>query len=152
PLVWGVLFTALDVMVVLLLQNKGFRRIEAIVFALMTVIAACFAYEIFLAKPPVGELLVGLVPQPRILTNPAMLYVAVGILGATVMPHNLYLHSSIVQTRAFARNNDGRSLALRFATIDSTLALGVAFFINAAILIVAAAAFHGKTDVSSIDI
>jgi manganese transport protein len=109
---------------------------------LILLIGGCFAYEIALARPAIGELLVGLVPTPEIIHNPSMLYLAVGILGATVMPHNLYLHSSIVQTRAFERNDAGKSMAIRFATIDSTVALLFAFFINAAILIVASAAFH----------
>jgi manganese transport protein len=139
---YGVLLTACDVLVVLLLQNRSFRSIEAVVVVLILLIGGCFAYEIALAPPPVGELLTGLVPKPEIIHNSAMLYLAVGILGATVMPHNLYLHSSIVQTRAFERNDAGKSMAIRFATIDSTVALLFAFFINAAILIVAATAFH----------
>jgi manganese transport protein len=143
PLEWGVILTACDVLVVLLLQNRSFRSIEAVVVLLILLIGGCFAYEIVLARPAVGELMAGLIPTPQIIRNPSMLYIAVGILGATVMPHNLYLHSSIVQTRAFERSDAGKSMAIRFATIDSTVALLFAFFINAAILIVAGAVFHG---------
>ena len=143
PLEWGVLLTACDVLVVLLLQNRSFRSIEAVVVALILLIGGCFAYEIFLSPPAVGEMAAGLIPSPQIISNPSMLYLAVGILGATVMPHNLYLHSSIVQTRAFERSESGKAMAIRFATIDSTVALLFAFFINAAILVVAATAFHG---------
>jgi manganese transport protein len=152
PLVVGVAFTALDVMLVLLLQNKGFRRIEAIVMALMLVIAGCFVYEILLARPAAGEVLWGFVPTSGIVMNREMNLIAVGILGATVMPHNLYLHSSIVQTRAYERNDEGKAMAIRFATLDSTLALSLAFFINAAILIVAAKAFHGQPGIEEIGI
>jgi len=143
PLVVGVILTALDVVIVLLLQNKGFRYIEALVASLILVIGLCFAYEIVASGPQLGPMLSGLLPRPEIVTNPEMLYVAISILGATVMPHNLYLHSSIVQTRAFERNDEGKAMAVRFATIDSTVALVFAFFINAAILIVSAATFHG---------
>ena len=143
PLVWGIAITALDVMLLLLLQRRGFRLLEAIVATLVLTIGACFAYEIWAARPDAGGILRGFAPDARILRDPAMLYVAVGILGATVMPHNLYLHSSIVQTRAYPRTDEGRREALRLATVDSTLSLGFAFFINAAILVTAAAAFHG---------
>jgi manganese transport protein len=143
PLVWGVLFTALDVLVVLFLQNKSFRSIEAVVVVLILLIGGCFAYEIAVSHPSIAGILAGLVPQTEIVRNPAMLYIAVGILGATVMPHNLYLHSSIVQTRAYERSDQGKAMAIRYATIDSTAALLFAFFINAAILIVSAAVFHG---------
>ena len=143
PLVIGVIFTVLDVLIVLFLQHRGFRYIESLVMGLMLVIAGCFAYEILVAQPPAAEILRGLIPSPEIITNRQMLYIAVGILGATVMPHNLYLHSSIVQTRAFTRDDAGKATALKFATIDSTLSLLLAFFINAAILIVSAAVFHG---------
>ena len=143
PLIVGVILTALDVVVVLFLQNKGFRYIEALVASLIGLIGLCFAYDIAVSGPELGPVLAGLLPTPEIIQNPKMLYVAIGILGATVMPHNLYLHSSIVQTRAFERNEAGKSLAVRFATIDSTVALLFAFFINAAILIVSAATFHG---------
>jgi manganese transport protein len=152
PLEYGVLLTACDVLVVLLLQNRSFRSIEAVVVVLILLVGGCFAYEIVLSRPPVGELLVGLVPTPEIIHDRSMLYLAVGILGATVMPHNLYLHSSIVQTRAFERSEAGKSMAIRFATIDSTVALLFAFFINAAILIVAAAAFHGTENAQGVDI
>jgi manganese transport protein len=143
PLVAGILITALDVMIVLLLQHKGFRILEAIVASLIIIIGGCFAYELVVSHPAWGGVFSGLIPDARIVTNPSMLYIAIGILGATVMPHNLYLHSSIVQTRAFERNYRGKKMAVRFATIDSTVALLFAFFINAAILILSAATFHG---------
>jgi manganese transport protein len=153
PLVWGVLVTALDVFLILALQRYGFRKIEAFIVALLLIIAGCFAFELFHARPDVSGLLAGLVPTPGIVSDPSKLYLAIGILGATVMPHNLYLHSSIVQTRAFAHDDAGKTEAVRLATIDSTLALGLAFFINAAILILAAAVFHasGRTGVADID-
>ena len=143
PLVWGVVITALDVMLILFLQRRGFRVLEALVAALVLTIGACFAYEIWAARPSPGGILRGMAPDARILSDPEMLYVAIGILGATVMPHNLYLHSSIVQTRAYPRTTEGRREAIRLATIDSTASLGIAFFVNAAILVTAAAAFHG---------
>ncbi len=143
PLIWGVCLTALDVMLVLFLQHKGFRYVEALVLALIVCIAACFAFELWLSKPEPLAVALGFVPRTEVLTNPAMLYVAVGILGATVMPHNLYLHSSIVQTRRYEDTYDSKKEAIRFATLDSSIALMSALFINAAILIVAAAAFHG---------
>ncbi|MBI2812909.1 MAG: Nramp family divalent metal transporter [Opitutae bacterium] len=143
PLVWGCVITAVDVMVVLLLQNRGFRWLEAVVITLMLTIGGCFAVELFLAKPDLGGVLGGFVPGSQIVTNPAMLYVAIGILGATVMPHNLYLHSSIVQTRKYEQTAGGRREAIKYATIDSTFALMFALFINGAILVLAAAAFHG---------
>jgi manganese transport protein len=143
PIIVGVILTALDVFIVLFLQHKGFRYLEALVASLIFLIGGCFAYEIVISHPAIGPMLVGLIPRTEIITNPAMLYVAIGILGATVMPHNLYLHSSIVQTRAYKKDDEGRSTAIRFATIDSTVSLLFAFFINAAILVVAAAAFHG---------
>jgi manganese transport protein len=143
PLVVGVVLTACDVLVVLLLQNKSFRSIEAVVVSLIFLIGGCFAYEIAVSHPSIRGIVAGLIPTPEIVRNPHMLYIAVGILGATVMPHNLYLHSSIVQTRAFERNDEGKATAIRFATIDSTVALLFAFFINAAILIVSAAVFFG---------
>jgi manganese transport protein len=152
PLMAGVLITALDVLIVLALQGRGFRLIEAFVIALIASIAACFAYEIFFAQPLWREAAAGFVPRLEILKNREMLYIAIGILGATVMPHNLYLHSSIVQTRAFATDTSGKREALRFAVFDSTLALAFALFINAAILILGAAAFHtrGLHDVAEI--
>ncbi len=143
PLVWGVILTAFDVMIILFLQNHGFRLIEALVAGLIFMIGGCFFYEIVIASPQLGPILSGLIPNPEIVYNPEMLYIAIGILGATVMPHNLYLHSSIVQTRAYEKTPLGKKMAVKFATIDSTMSLLAAFFINAAILIIAAAAFHG---------
>jgi manganese transport protein len=143
PMIVGVLLTALDVMIVLLLQNKGFRVLECMVAGLIFLIGGCFAYEMIIAHPAWHGMVGNLLPKPEIITNPDMLYIAIGILGATVMPHNLYLHSSIVQTRAFQRNDEGRIMAIRFATFDSTTALLFAFFINAAILVLSAATFHG---------
>jgi manganese transport protein len=143
PLIWGVCITALDVLAVMYLQNKGFRYIEALVVTLILTIGGCFLAEIIFARPDVAAVLGGLVPKLEILQNPKMLYVAIGILGATVMPHNLYLHSSIVQTRKYEQNAAGKAEAIKFATLDSTVALMFALFINAAILIVSAASFHG---------
>lgn len=143
PLIVGVGLTALDVMVILLLQHKGFRMLECIVASLIVTIGGCFAYELLYSHPSISAALGGLIPRTEVITNPGMLYIAIGILGATVMPHNLYLHSSIVQTRNFRRDGEGKTLAVRFATIDSTLALFFAFFINGAILVLSAAAFHG---------
>ncbi|CAN5621963.1 Nramp family divalent metal transporter [soil metagenome] len=142
PLTVGILITALDVLLLLYLQNKGFQVIERIVASLIFLIVGCFGYELLVSQPNVGEVVAGLVPHTEIITNPGMLYIAIGILGATVMPHNLYLHSSIVQTRDFGRDDIGRQSAIKFATIDSTVSLFLAFFINAAILILSAAAFH----------
>jgi manganese transport protein len=144
PLVAGALLTALDAFLLLLLINKGFRLLEAFVIALLVVIASCFALQIAAAAPPLADVLRGFVPSPRIVADREMLYVAIGILGATVMPHNLYLHSSIVQTRAYGTSVPARRAAIRWATIDSTIALTLALFINAAILIVAAAVFHAS--------
>ena len=143
PLTVGIVITVLDVLVILLLQNKGFRYIEALVGGLIMLIFGCFAYEIAVSQPAIAGILEGLVPQTQVVLNPSMLYVAIGILGATVMPHNLYLHSSIVQTRNYNRTEEGARMAIKFATIDSSLALFLAFFVNAAILIVSAATFHG---------
>src|SRR5881409_1121873 len=131
PLVWGCLITASDVMLVLYLQTKGFRYIEAIVITLIAIIGSCFAAELFFSKPSLAGILGGFVPGPRIVANQEMLYVSIGILGATVMPHNLYLHSSIVQTRKFEQTLTGRHQAIKFATIDSTFALMFALLINA---------------------
>jgi manganese transport protein len=142
PLVWGVCITALDVIMVLFLQGKGFRYIEALVITIIAIIGGCFIAEIIFAKPNAGGLLLGYVPSLEILQNQAMLYIAVGILGATVMPHNLYLHSSIVQTRAWEEASDKKWEAIKFGTIDSTVALSIALFINSAILILSAATFH----------
>jgi len=152
PLIGGALLAALDAFLLLLLMNRGFRFLEAFVIALLAVIAVCFAVQIVAAAPPVAEVLHGFMPKSEIFTNPEMLYIAIGIIGATVMPHNLYLHSSIVQTRAYERNDEGRREAIKWATTDSTIALMLALFINAAILIVAAATFHksGHSDVAEI--
>ena len=152
PLVGGALIAALDAFLLLLLMNKGFRFLEAFVIALLIVIAVCFAIQVTAAAPPVAAMLKGFAPSTEIFTNPEMLYIAIGIIGATVMPHNLYLHSSIVQTRAYERSDEGRRDAIKWATTDSTIALMLALFINAAILIVAAATFHtsGHADVAEI--
>src|SRR4029079_2690465 len=128
---------------VLYLQHRGFRYVEALVVGLIVSIATCFAVEIWLARPAAVAVLAGFIPRSEVLVNPQMLYIALGILGATVMPHNLYLHSSIVQTRKYLDTHASKKEAIRFATIDSSVALMSALFINAAILIVAAAAFHG---------
>ena len=144
PLLAGVLITALDVLIVLALQGRGFRLIEAFVVTLIVTIAACFAYEIFFAQPLWREAAQGLIPRAEIFRNREMLYIAIGILGATVMPHNLYLHSSIVQTRAFGVSVGDRREAFRYAVFDSTLALSFALFVNAAILVLGAAAFHTR--------
>ncbi|MGY2050698.1 Nramp family divalent metal transporter [Methylobacterium sp. JK268] len=153
PLLWGAVLTGLDALLILLLMRRGFRALEAFVIALLSLIFACFAVEIALAAPPVRAVLGGFVPRPAIVTDPAALYLAIGILGATVMPHNLYLHSAIVQTRAYPRTESGRRAALRFAVTDATLALMLALFVNAAILIMAASVFHaaGRTDVEEIE-
>jgi manganese transport protein len=143
PLLWGVMLTALDVLVVLFLQHRGFRYVEALVVGLIVLIAGSFAVELWLSHPSVGVLAVGFIPRTAIVRNPDMLYIAIGILGATVMPHNLYLHSSIVQTRKYSDAFESRREAIRYATIDSSVALMSALFINAAILIMAAATFHG---------
>jgi len=144
PLIWGVCLTALDVLIVLFLQHRGFRYVEALVVALICLIAGSFAVELWLARPDFGGVALGFVPQTRILTDPNMLYIAISILGATVMPHNLYLHSSIVQTRKYLDNVPSKAEAIRFATIDSSVALMSALFINGAILVMAAAVFHGS--------
>ncbi len=152
PLVWGCIITALDVLAVLYLQTKGFRYIEAIVITLIVMIGSCFAAELIFSRPSIVGVALGFLPGPGIVTNQEMLYVSIGILGATVMPHNLYLHSSIVQTRKFEQTPVGKREAIKFATIDSSLALMFALFINAAILVVSAAAFHwsGHQDVAEI--
>ena len=144
PLPLGVLFTAFDVLIVLYFQQKGFRIIESIVAGLMGIILLSFIYEMIVSQPSMAGIVDGLIPKTQIVTDSGMLYIAIGILGATVMPHNLYLHSSIVQTRAFNRNDEGKKSAIRFATIDSTVSLFLAFFINASILILAATAFHSN--------
>jgi len=153
PLMMGAIITAVDVVLVLWLMHRGFRALEAFVIALLLVIFACFAVQIALAAPPLQAVLGGFIPRAEVVTNPHALYLAIGILGATVMPHNLYLHSSIVQTRAYPRTDSGRRSALRWAVTDSTIALMLALFINASILILAAAVFHanGRTDVQEIE-
>ena len=152
PLLIGVVLTAADVLLILLLQARGFRWLEAFIITLVVVIFLCFAFEMILSAPAVSGMLGGLLPSPEIVTNPAMLYIAIGILGATVMPHNLYLHSSIVQTRNYGLSEPVKRQAIRLATIDSTLALTIALLINSAILILAAAAFHsaGHSEVAEI--
>jgi manganese transport protein len=152
PLIYGCLITVVDVFLILLLQNKGFRYVEALVLTLIVTIGGCFVAELIFARPDVSDVALGFLPSAEITRNPQMLFVAIGILGATVMPHNLYLHSSIVQTRHFEDSPQGKKEAIRFATIDSTFALMCALFINAAILILAAAAFHwsGNREVAEI--
>ena len=154
PLIFGVLITGLDVLLILLLQDRGFRYLEALVIVLIGTIAALFGIEIVLSRPEFGPILSNLfVPHRQLFTNPEMLYIGIGILGATVMPHNLYLHSSIVQTRNYPRTEEGKREAIRFANLDSAAALTMALFVNAAILIVAAAVFHrsGHTEVAEIE-
>lgn len=152
PLAWGVGITAFDVLVVLYLQNKGFRILEALIITLVGTIGLCFLFEIIISRPELGGIVAGFVPTTQIVSNPQMLYIAMGILGATVMPHNIYLHSSVVQTRQYAGTSEGKREAVKYAFIDSTVALSFALFINAAILIVAAATFHktGYTEVAEI--
>jgi len=152
PLVGGALIAALDAFLLLLLMNKGFRFLEAFVIALLIVIAVCFAIQISAAAPPVAAMLKGFAPSTEIFTNPEMLYIAIGIIGATVMPHNLYLHSGIVQTRRFGDSVPEKREAITLATIDSTIALMFALLINASILILAASTFHkaGQTDVAEL--
>ena len=152
PLLYGVLLTAFDVLVVLYVQHRGFRYVEALVVGLILAIAGSFAVELWLSPPEWTALSWGFIPHPVIVSNPAMLYIAIGILGATVMPHNLYLHSSIVQTRKYDDTLEGKREAIRFASIDSGVALMSALFINAAILVMAAATFYrtGHHDVDDI--
>jgi manganese transport protein len=152
PLLVGVVVTTLDVLLLLLLQQRGFRYIEAIVITLIATIAGCFALELFFSKPEILPIIHGFLPSPTIVTDPEKLFIAIGIIGATVMPHNLYLHSSIVQTRRYPLDSVGKKEAIRFATIDSNIALSFALAINAAILILAAATFYrgGRTDVAEI--
>jgi manganese transport protein len=152
PVPVGVAITAVDVLLLLYLQNRGFRMLEALVIVLVATIGACFVFMLILAQPDLGGVAAGFVPSTDILRDTEKLYIAIGILGATVMPHNLYLHSSIVQTRKYAQTSAGKREAVRFAFIDSTVALTFALFINAAILIVAAASFHttGNTEVAEI--
>lgn len=152
PMVVGILLTVFDVFLLLLLQQRGFRLIEAVVITLMTSISFCFAIELWLSQPNWTQAATGLVPSSSLFAEKDMLYLALGILGATIMPHNLYLHSALVQTRAFADTLPAKQEAIRYATIDTVLALTFAFFINAAIVVLAASVFHvnGKTDVAEI--
>src|SRR5881296_4732454 len=152
PLPLGIIITSLDVLLVLFLQHKGFRLVEALVVALIATIAVCFLFEIIIARPDMMAVAAGFVPRPSILSDGHQLYIAIGILGATVMPHNLYLHSSVVQTRRYEETSAGRRMAVRYAFLDSTIALTCALFINAAILVVAAATFHtsGHSEVAEI--
>ncbi len=152
PIAVGIVITSADVLIVLYLQNKGFRLLEALVIALIATVGVCFLFEIILSQPPFGAVLRGFIPSSAVVRDPSMLYIAVGILGATVMPHNLYLHSSIVQTRQYEETLEGKREAVHFAFIDSTIALTFALFINAAILIIAAATFHtsGHSEVAEI--
>jgi manganese transport protein len=143
PMIWGVCLTSADVLLVLWLQHQRFRYVEALVVLLIVGIAGSFAIELALARPDLAGVAKGILPSSAILRDPAMLYIAVSILGATVMPHNLYLHSSIVQTRKYKDDLGSRKEAVRFATIDSTFALMSALFLNGAILVMAAATFHG---------
>jgi len=153
PLELGVLITALDVFLILWLQNVGFRWIEAFIVTMLGVIAVCFAIQIAMADPDWGAVIRGFAPTTQIVTNPDMLYLALGILGATVMPHNLYLHSGVVQTRRFGDSVEEKREATKLATIDSTIALMFALLINASILILAAATFNkrGQTDVAELE-
>jgi manganese transport protein len=150
---WGVGIAAIGTLVILALAGDRSSRLEVLIIALLLVIAGCFAVELAFAKPVLSDVLGGLVPQARIVTDPTMLYVAVGIIGATVMPHNLYLHSAIIQAKPYARTQAGRREAIRFAGIDSTVALTFALLVNAAILILAAATFHeqGKTEIAGLE-
>jgi len=153
PIIVGVIITAVDVLVILLLQNKGFRYLEALIVTLMATIAGIFAFQIFASAPEIAPLLAGFLPTAQLVFNPEMLYLAIGIIGATVMPHNLYLHSSIVQTRGYAETREGKKEAVKFATFDSTIALTIALFVNASILILAAAVFftNGLNEVAAIE-
>jgi manganese transport protein len=153
PMAVGVVLTAFDVLVILALQSRGFRYVEALVIALIGLIGGCFVFEMIWSRPDGGALLAAFRPDPGILTEPAALYIALGIFGATVMPHNLYLHSSLSQTRRFDRSDQGKREAIRFGTIDSCVALSLALLVNAAILVLAAATFHakGRTDVTDIE-
>jgi manganese transport protein len=153
PLLFGVCITAVDILILMYFQKLSFRAIEGIVIAFMAVITGCFWLEIWFSKPDIGEIFAGLIPSMDILKNHEMLYISIGILGATVMPHNLYLHSSIVQTRKYADDEKSKRSALKFVCIDSTVALSIAFFVNAAILILAAAVFHksGNTQIAEIE-
>ncbi|WP_034339432.1 Nramp family divalent metal transporter [Deinococcus misasensis] len=152
PLMWGLVITAFDVILLLALQNKGFRWLEAFVITLMVTIFVCFGIEMLLAQPAWSQVLKGYIPTREILSNPEMLYISIGILGATVMPHNLYLHSSLVQTRAFKRTEQGKKQAIKFATLDTVISLMLALLVNSAMLILAASVFFksGRTEVVEI--
>ncbi|WP_211749982.1 Nramp family divalent metal transporter [Paenibacillus sp. Marseille-Q4541] len=152
PILYGVIITAVDVLLILLLQNRGVRTLESIVIVLMGTIAVCFSIDLFMAEPSASGIIKGIVPDAEILHNPEMLYIAIGILGATVMPHNLYLHSSLVKSRKIENTVKAKKEAIHFTTIDSTIALTIAMFINGAILVVSAAVFHqaGMFDVADI--
>lgn len=152
PLIWGVCLTAFDVLAILYLQNKGFRYLEVIVMVLIATIAVCYLVEMFIVKPDFEGILHGFVPTRELVTNREMLYLAIGVIGATIMPHNLYLHSSLVQTRAIERTPKGLRTAIRFNFLDSFFALNFAFLINASILIMAAATFysHGLEQIAEI--
>ena len=154
PLAIGVVITAADVLLILMLQKKGFRYLEAFVIALVATITAAFGLEIFLSRPEIIPLVAGFIPDIKVLGNPDALYIALGIIGATVMPHNLFLHSSVVQTRQYSRDSAGKKEAIKFSTIDTVIALVFAFFVNASILIVSASVFHfsGHSDVADIDV
>jgi manganese transport protein len=152
PLLYGVILTALDAFLILWLQNKGVRWLEALIFGFIVLIFGCFAVQIALSDPEWGAVLRGYIPAASIVTNETQLYIAMGILGATVMPHNLYLHTAVVQSRAWTMDEAGKKEAIKFATIDSTIALSLALLVNSAILITAAATFHtsGNTEVAEI--
>ena len=152
PLPWGIAITAFDVLAMLYLQNQGFRMLEALVVVLIATVAGCFLFEILISKPDAAAVFSGFVPSASILTDPDKLYIAIGILGATVMPHNLYLHSSVVQTRSYQETPAGKHEAVKYAFIDSTVALSFALFINAAILVVAAATFHRAGEIGVAEI
>lgn len=153
PILVGVIITAVDVLIILLLQNKGFRYLEALIVVLMGTIVAIFGFELLVSTPAIAPLLVGFLPTSQLVFNPEMLYLAIGIIGATVMPHNLYLHSAIVQTRRYEETETGKREAIKFATIDSTAALSIALFVNASILIVSAAVFfvNGYGEITAIE-
>lgn len=153
PLTLGVVITAADAILILLFQSLGFRWIEAFIVSLLIIIAACFGVQMVLSEPDLAQVAAGFLPDQRLLTDPTMLFLALGIVGATVMPHNLYLHSAVVQTRAYGPSEPERREALKLATLDTTVALMLALFVNASILILAAATFHkaGMTDVADLE-
>ena len=152
PLQWGVPLTAFDALLVLWLQQRGFRYFEALIATLLLTVCACLGFDLFLAQPAWREVASGFIPHRDVFANRDMLYVAIGIIGATVMPHNLYLHSATVQTRKFRLDTRGRSAAIQYSTIDTVMALTLAFFVNAGILILAAASFHTPSDPRSVGI